>query len=527
MHQEGNDFFNKFNIYQMECVYKHKSCSVLLVLDKQKFNQKERLICADCLEEHKGSLSMTISDESDKLRNYVHAQKKQSINEIDQFTRYLYKLKENLIKVIDIIIVNSHQQKDELNQSNDDTYDDDQIYLEIERINKINKYYQNKLESSVTIIKQIVNIIEKETYNLTKTLIDLKDYEDFNEKPIKKVQMNSLECKSQVFSEKHQEFIYQQVQEVHQKQWCFALAFNKIGSIMAGAAKKDIKIWNFEKGQLKDSGIILKGHQQDVTCIIFSKKQNWLISGSIDCKIIGWKQLQNSNQWESQYTCEAQSIVWCLFLNQNENQIFSGHSNGSIKVWNLNQDKNILKFHYQLNKHSKHIGQISMNEDETQLVSCSDDKTIIVWEKKINQRRFKFKQVLENLKNDNGFRVCFLNQNTIAWCQENQALIHIFKQEAETFVEKNELQINLKYFDLKDGQSLFPSIYNKEKQIFIIKHNKYVYILSYQNQILNAQIEPIDCRSCKNYGNVTEDGNYLIIWNDETLSFHVYQLKYQ
>ncbi|CAD8142273.1 unnamed protein product [Paramecium pentaurelia] len=516
------------DVNSMECVFKHKDCSVLMVLDKQKFKLKERLICADCLEEHKGNQNITLNDELEKLSNQINTLRKQNIYEIDQFTKYLYKLKENLIKVVDIVIVNSHQCKDELNKNNEDSWDEEQLYLEAERINKINKNYQNKLVSSVSIIKQIINIIEKETDNLKNVLEETIYYEEL--KPIKKVQVNPIECPiGSIFDKRppQREITYHQIQEVYQEQWCFALAFNKQGSIMAGASKKDIKIWNFEKGQLRDSGVTLKGHNLDVTCIIFSKKMNWFITGSIDCKIIGWKKMINSIYWEPSQPCDTQSIVWCLLLNQSENLIFSGHSNGSIKVWTLNTDKNQLMFHYQLNKHSKHIGQMSMNEDETQLVSCSDDKTIIVWEKKANERRFKFKQVLENLKNDNGFRVCFLNKDTIAWCQENQGSIHIYKQEVEKFVDKKELQINLKNLDLKDGQSLFPSIYNKAKQIFIIKHNKYVNILSYQNQSFNVQIEPIDCRSCKNYGNITEDGNYLIVWNDQTLSFHVYELKYQ
>ncbi|CAD8213141.1 unnamed protein product [Paramecium pentaurelia] len=126
----------------------------------------------------------------------------------------------------------------------------------------------------------------------------------------------------------------------------------------------------------------------------------------------GKRWLIDSIYWEPSQPCDAQSIIQCLLLNQRENLIFSGH--GSIKVWTLNTNKNQLMFHYQLNKHSKHIGQMIIIEDETQLVSFSDDKTIIIWKKKANERKFKFKQVLENLKNDNGFRVFFLNKDTVA-----------------------------------------------------------------------------------------------------------------
>ncbi|CAD8184273.1 unnamed protein product [Paramecium pentaurelia] len=236
---------------------------------------------------------------------------------------------------------------------------------------------------------------------------------------------------------------------------------------------------------------------------------NWFITGSIDCKIIGSKKIANSIYWVPSQPCDTYSIVWCLFLNQSENLIFSGSSNGSIKVWTLNTDKNQLMFDYQLNKHSKNSGQVSMNEEKTQIVSFSDDKTIIVWKKKANERKFKFKQVFENLKNDNGFS------------DQYQGSFHIFKQEVEKFVDKNEFQINLRINTYRWIILIFFYL-----QIFIIKHYKYVNILSYQSQSFNVQNEPNDCRSCKNYGNITEDGNSLIVWNDQTLSFYVYELKY-
>lgn len=34
-------------------------------------------------------------------------------------------------------------------------------------------------------------------------------------------------------------------------------------------------------------------------------------------------------------------------------------------------------------------------------------------------------------------------------------------------------------------------------------------------------------RPCKNSAKITEDGIYLKIWNDETLSFHIFESKYK
>ncbi|CAD8116485.1 unnamed protein product [Paramecium primaurelia] len=194
--------------------------------------------------------------------------------------------------------------------------------------------------------------------------------------------------------------------------------------------------------------------------------------------------LIHSIYWEPSQPCDAQSIIQCLLLNQRENLIFSGH--GSIKVWTLNTDNNQLMFHYQLNKHKS-----KMKHNQSHF---SDDKTILIWKKKANERTFKFKQVLEILKNDNGFRVCFLNKDT--------------KQ--KSLLTKKSCKLTQRIQILKIDNPYF--------LLFIIILSKYLSqsitnmsISSYQNQSFNIQSELIDCRSCKNYGNITEDGNYLIV----------------
>ncbi|CAK58105.1 unnamed protein product (macronuclear) [Paramecium tetraurelia] len=65
----------------------------------------------------------------------------------------------------------------------------------------------------------------------------------------------------------HTETCDGQTQEVSQELWWFVLAFNKDGSIMAGAAKKDIKIQNFENGYLQEKqvGVSLLAQQAQHT----------------------------------------------------------------------------------------------------------------------------------------------------------------------------------------------------------------------------------------------------------------------
>jgi hypothetical protein len=41
--------------------------------------------------------------------------------------------------------------------------------------------------------------------------------------------------------------------------------------------------------------------------------------------------------------------------------------------------------------------------------------------------------------------------------------------------------------------------------------------------ILKIVLEPINCFDFRNYGAMTEDGEYLVIWNSGTCEFNVYK----
>ncbi|CAD8118662.1 unnamed protein product [Paramecium primaurelia] len=365
------------------------------------------------------------------------------------------------------------------------------------RITKINE--QVLLPQSNKLQKQ------QKKKRIKSVLKDTFYYEEL--KLINKIKANHIECPiGSIFDKRppQREITYHQIQEVYQEQRCFALALNKQGSIMAGESKND------------DNSEI---QEQTQKVIIQMLRILFLINIQIGLQLeVQFVRSQDRKRLLIQFIGYHHNLVTLI---QFENFIFSGSSNGSIKVWTLNTDKNQLMFDYQLNKHSKNSGQVSMNEEKTQIVSFSDDKTIIVWKKKENERKFKFKQVFENLKNDNGFSDCFLNKDTIAW-----VLFIYLNKKQKSLQTKMSFKLTQRINTYRWIILIFFYLQQSQVQIFIIKHYKYVNNLSYQSQSFNVQNEPNDSKSCKNYGNITEDGNYLIVWNDQTLSFYVYELKY-
>ncbi|CAD8128761.1 unnamed protein product [Paramecium sonneborni] len=291
---------------------------------------------------------------------------------------------------------------------------------------------------------------------------------------------------------------------------------------MISTINKDIKVWNFINHQLYDTSIILKGHQQNVYCLVYSKISQWFISGGFDQNIIIWKQI-NEQQWESTCICNSGSEVFNFYLNKNEDQLFSSHLDGSIKIWLVSKDLNSLSLNQTLHKHKKQVGQISINEEESQMVSCSSDKKIIIWEQD-NNKKWQFKYFVNKTVDDSGERIIYLDKDTITWKQIQKGIIHIFHQENNIFVEKKDQQINLKAIEFADYMCLCPFIFNRKKQILIIKHHNYMNIFKYENSQLTQIEEPIQFENFSFFGNLTQDGKFLVIWISQQHLYRVYQL---
>ncbi|CAK82465.1 unnamed protein product (macronuclear) [Paramecium tetraurelia] len=319
--------------------------------------------------------------------------------------------------------------------------------------------------------------------------------------------------------------------EIEYKDDCSALAFNKQGTLLATACKSDIKIWKVDVGKLIDQNIILKGHSNQVRCLVFSNKQNWLISGGNDQQILCWKEHEqdnSSNNWIcSQPFKMHRNYVYNLILNQNEDELISCGADHSIKVWKANASENSIQFLYSLDQHQHYVYQISLNSSETQLVSCSMDTDIIIWERKDENQHWKFSTKIEKSIKDHGHRVGFLADSLIAWTQYEKGDLHIFKQQDGKFIQMPQMKISLKSQNTQDIYIMFPLIFNTQKKVMIVRHNRYVSLFELgSNEQFSIIGEPIDCQTGDNYGTLSRDGKYLVIWNDVTKQLKVYQIQY-
>ncbi|CAD8110046.1 unnamed protein product [Paramecium sonneborni] len=101
---------------------------------------------------------------------------------------------------------------------------------------------------------------------------------------------------------------------------------------MASGCGKKIKLWNFKFGQI-DEFAQLNGHEDLITCLLFSQNNRNLISASQDFQLRLWRE-NNNLQWiSSQAFQEHLGSINCCIMNQSESFLITGSDDQTIKVW--------------------------------------------------------------------------------------------------------------------------------------------------------------------------------------------------
>ncbi|CAD8062008.1 unnamed protein product [Paramecium sonneborni] len=535
-----------------------------------------------------------IQDQKDQVYSLVTTFVTNNIKELDDFLNHIEIIKTELIQTISQIENHINLWKsqllqlskqassysilkeiDNINISNESLIDQEK-YQFIEKLNQVNDAFQCKTINHFKSLREIFNkeqtsqifqMIQKDNREneqlLNEQCLQTEIQLNNDQKESSNQQLAQTECSNLENTEKDklvqsnehenilqqsctneniinelsqlQEKTYYKLQgELQQKEACIALAINFDGSLVAASCNNDIKIWKFQNGNMIDQKIILKGHENIVFCIIFSKKINWFVSGGTDNQIRCWTE-KNKRSWFSSHNWEGSKAyiqhtnsILCLLLNENEDQLISSSCDNSIKIWNIKCSDNSLLFQYSLEKHKNQVFQISLNSKETQMVSCSEDQQIILWGKDVSNK-WEFKYTIDHNINDYGLRINFLSDDTIFWCQFSQPFIHVFKLENEKFQQQSNMKIQLKSLSEDCNwcdYCFFPSKYNNQKQVLIIKQNKYIYKIQ-QNQDQQYQLDSsfIECSAACIYGAIQDNLQHIIIWNKELKLFQIYQIQ--
>ena len=155
-----------------------------------------------------------------------------------------------------------------------------------------------------------------------------------------------------------------------------AMILLKDKKICSGSADLSLRIWDWELGICLFS---FNGHEKWIKCLCQLDKEDVIISGADDMKIKIWKKIGNNenninNEWTviKEYIGHRHSIRTLCKIN--EDTFASGSFDGSIKIWNLNEND----FIQSLEGHKSYVISI-IKIKNGDLVSCSNDHTIKIW----------------------------------------------------------------------------------------------------------------------------------------------------
>ncbi|CAD8133727.1 unnamed protein product [Paramecium pentaurelia] len=537
----------------LKCANKHKLPILMVVLDP-KLELNQRLLCQDCIKNFTTQFSTMGYELVTKQIKKNQKQKVQTIEktiqlnikQVEELLGNINKLKSTIEFQLDEIIGYSggwiknllsigheysqysfHKELENLiSQQLENSIDKS---LLINEINKVNSFWNVKINekleqfSSFKVYQKCQEILQ----NLNQT-IQIKQEENQQQKvsqqnnqqsQLEQLNSNQLVSESQINLQLIDD-------NIKQKSKCYAIAFNKDGTQMVSMSHSDIKVWNMIDGKLNYQ-LNLQGHTNYIYCLLYSKKQDSFISSSNDKSIICWKQIKQ-NEWKaSQHYKEHKGWIGTMIINNQENQLYSAGEDQKIIVWKVDFNQNELIYLYQLDKHTKCIRAMSLNEYENILVSSGDDQQIIVWEYGQGDK-FYFKQVFNQILNCSGYHIKFIKNNKFIWIPYSKDLncICIFDFKDGIFNEDIDNRIQLLNSNKNLGCALFPIVYLKDKNILFIRSKNIIYIIKEINGKLIIQNE-LNCNTKWIFGTITDDGKYLLFWDDHKGGYSSYELQYK
>ncbi|CAD8127568.1 unnamed protein product [Paramecium sonneborni] len=513
---------------QLNCRENHNQPIHMVIFDK-KLKGQESLLCNICMETFESDSKMIgfkkvlqmIEDNQnstvdniqkviqvdldliEQFQNELHTIKSSIINQLDQVISYF----ENWIKSLNQIKKFNSQYSfyDELELLINNTSKQEQIRDSIKALN--NSYY-SKINLQLSNLKNLELQSQCDKY-----------LQNWNLSHQIQVIDNSIKQAAQ----KYQITLIDD--SITQSNQCNAISFNSSGSLMISASNKDIKVWNFDQGKLKEI-TTLKAHTENICCLLFSQKSNSFISAGGNNSIRCWKQI-NEKKWKSSLSYEKHSQwIKCLILNQSEKELFSGGDDYSIKIWSIDLIQNELTYLYSLDQHTGHVYSLCFNQSENILASCGGDNQIIIWNKD-NKQKWQFMYVVTQTIQESGCRLCFINDNQFIWVTGKDVsndCISIFQLRDGKYQENLDKQVQLIKNDQIWDCTLYPIFYNKEKSLMIVRHKFHVYLIKISNDGQLNIITQMQYKSNSIQGALSNDGRYLVNWNKYGKKFDINEI---
>lgn len=131
--------------------------------------------------------------------------------------------------------------------------------------------------------------------------------------------------------------------------------------LFAGSLDRTAKLWDLKTSKMLVS---FTGHIDYINSVVTANSSKRGYTGSSDRTVKEW----DFDTKKLIKTFSSNSAVWSTCISGNDNYLFSGHADGSIKVWSANSNEKPEQI---IDIHDDKVISLKMGKNDNQLISLS------------------------------------------------------------------------------------------------------------------------------------------------------------
>ncbi|CAK57395.1 unnamed protein product (macronuclear) [Paramecium tetraurelia] len=306
------------------------------------------------------------------------------------------------------------------------------------------------------------------------------------------------------------------VNSYFQKDWCDTIEFDQSSTRVIHGSYTHIKYCQFKKGEIKFIKSI-HGHEWMVTCLKFMQKSDTFFSGGRDSKIKLWSNIAMNNKYLGVLAGHSQMIN-CIITNQDESQLISSSDDSQIKVWSKLHNWKCIQT---ISNHKSSTYGLSLSESGRIMISCGKDGVILVLHQEDQGQIWK---VVQTIKEEWGRRISFIGDNRFtfqSYCKDSMCIFDL-NQGTGQFIKIKEINVA----GGKQCSQFFNQQYVKSKSLLLNKNCMQLNIMIIKEQGDCHKVQALSFITHFVYGIISNDGEYLITWNQGLCEITIWKLDY-
>ncbi|CAK62878.1 unnamed protein product (macronuclear) [Paramecium tetraurelia] len=335
----------------------------------------------------------------------------------------------------------------------------------------------------------------------------------------------------QQYNQKNQvKFCYELLSEltIHQKQVCYAITFNQNKQLVLVCCDLNIKVYQFNDGYLKLISILSKS-RFTITVLSFFKNNRkcQFLSGSCDSFIEVRSITQLRSQKYTQKLDSHKNGINCLVIGQDQNMFLSGCVGQAIKLWScFQQNQRSCQWSCQqtITDHTNSVYTLDINSKQNKAVSCGYDDTMLIMDIIKNMETYQL-VLKQKIKLPNfSYRILFINDSDFIFQSYSAKFLQLFQQDQnEKYFITYSLPVQCKS---QPCNIFFQPQFIQSKGYFVCKNSQNLNFV-YHNPVNNELVllYSIYFDNYEQYGSLSEDGEYLITWNQKLEQIEIRKYK--